>query len=204
MSVPISDTWLERVVSGVDERARKRVAHLRVEHPHATPRELSERLVRSYARRAGLGGAATGTLSLVALPVALPAGLAVTLTLEAELLASLLVVYGHDVSGEGGRARLYALWAGAGLADAVKNAGLGLGAGALAAVLAGSVPGQLLRRLQPWLVKAVLKRLGLGWVPRVLKLWPVVGAPVGYVLDSAAVGALGRLAVEALETRAAA
>lgn len=202
MSEPLSESWLERVVAGVDGRARKRVAHLRVEHPDAAPRELAEKLVRSYARRAGLGGAATGTLSLVALPVGLPAGLALTLALEAELLASLLVVYGHEVSGDAGRARLYALWAGAGLADAAKNAGLGLGAQTLAAVLAGSLPGQLLRRLQPWLVKAILKRLGLGWVPRILKLWPVVGAPVGYVLDRAAVAALGRVAIEALETQA--
>lgn len=202
MSASLPDHWLERVVSGVDERARQRVAHLRLEYPHATPRELSERLVRTYARRAGLGGAATGTLSLVALPAGLSVGLALTLTIEAELLASLLVVYGHEISGEGGRAKLYALWAGAGVADAVKNAGLGLGAGALGAVLAGSLPGQLLRRLQPWLIKAVLKRLGLGWVPRVLKLWPVMGAPVGYLLDRAAVGALGHLAIEALEARA--
>jgi len=35
-----------------------------------------------------------------------------------------------------------------------------------------------------------------------LKLWPVVGAPVGYLLDRAAVGALGHLAIEALEARA--
>lgn len=198
---PPESSLLERALAGVEERARKRVAVLRIEHPNETPRALGERLVTSYARRAGLGGAATGTLSLITLPVGLPAGIALTLAVEAELLASLLVAYGHDVDGESGRAKLYALWAGGALADAAKNAGLSIGAKAIGEVLAGTLPVQLVRRLQPWLVKAILKRLGLGWVPGVLKLWPLVGAPIGYLLDSGAVKALGRTALDELEAR---
>ena len=202
MSAAPDASWLERIADGARERARRRVAVLRAKHPEDDRKALAERLVRSLARRAGLGGAASATLSLVALPVGLPAGVAFTLATEAELLLSLLELYGHEAADEAGRVKLYALWAGGGLADAAKSVGLGTGAAALGAVLAGSLPARIIRSLNPALVRAVLGRLGLGWVPRVLRLWPVLGAPIGYVADRAAVGALGQAAIEALESAA--
>lgn len=151
--------------------------------------------------RAGLLGAATGTLALIALPIGLPAGVAVTLLIEAELLFSLIALYGMSSRGPAGRLRLYALWAGAGFADAAKGAGLRLGADAFGRVLAGSLPARIIARLDPVLLRAILRRLGLGWLPRALKMWPLLGAPVGFALDRAAVRALGRDALETLEAR---
>jgi hypothetical protein len=180
-------------------RADAKVAALRARFPEATRRELGERLVRSSAVRAGLFGAATGTLALIVLPIGLPAGVAVTLLLEAELLFALIALYGLSARGPAGRLRLYALWAGAGFADAAKGAGLRLGADALGRVLAGSLPARIIARLNPVLLRAILRRLGLGWLPRALKMWPLLGAPVGFALDRAALRSLGFAAVGTLE-----
>ena len=133
------------------------------------------------------------------MPVGLPAGVAVTLLLEAELLFALLALYELPARGPAGRLRLYALWAGAGFADAAKGAGLRLGANALGRAIAGSLPARIIARLNPLLLRAILHRLGLGWLPRALKLWPVLGAPVAFLLDRAALRALGAAAVETLE-----
>lgn len=195
--------WVDRIADRARERASRRVASLKALHPDEDRRALGERLVRSMSRRAGLGGAASATLSLIALPVGLPAGVAFTLATEAELLLSLLEVYGHDPDDEVGRLKLLALWAGAGVADAAKNVGMNAGVAAVGAVLAGSLPARLIRSLHPALVRAVLRRLGLGWLPRALKLWPVLGAPIGYVADRAAVAALGRAALTSLDEAAA-
>ncbi len=193
---------LDAIVEKARERARFRIAALRLEHPGQDEVALGRRLVASMALRAGLVGAATGTLSLVALPVGLPAGVAISLLLEAELIFALLELYGVDTEGEQGQLKLYALWAGAGFADAAKSVGLRAGATAVGRVLRGSLPGRIIRRLNPVLWKAILRRLGLDWLPRAAKFWPVLGAPIGFALDRAALRALGDATLATLDDAA--
>jgi|GEM_PF-1848645 len=200
--------FLPKLIDEARARGKKRVARLRADFPGEDARALGERLLRSSANRAGWFGAATGAVSLFALPLGLPAGVAVTLFLEAELIVALLEVYGLEAEGERGRLRLVALWAGAGFADAAKTAGLRVGTQALGRVLAGSLPARLIARLNPVLLRAILKRLGMGFLPRVLKLWPLLGAPIAYAIDRSALRTLGRgvlatLDEVALEKRAA-
>ena len=163
---------------------------------------LGRTLVGAMALRAGFAGAATGTLSLVALPLGLPAGIAVSLLLEAELIFALLELYGLDTEGDQGRLKLYALWAGAGFADAAKSLGMRAGATAIGRVLRGSLPGRIIRRLHPELIKAILRRLGLGWLPRAARFWPLLGAPVGFLLDRAALHTLGEATLATLDDAA--
>ena len=193
---------LDAIVEKARERARFRIAALRLEHPGQDEVALGGRLVASMALRAGLLGAATGTLSLVALPVGLPAGVAISLLLEAELIFALLELYGVDTEGEQGQLKLYALWAAAGFADAAKSVGLRAGATAVGRVLRGSLPARIIRRLNPALWKAILRRLGLEWLPRAAKFWPVLGAPIGFALDRAALRALGNATLATLDDAA--
>ena len=195
-------SWFAAVVEKARERARSEVAAVRAANPKEDEVALGRRLVRTAANRAGLYGAATGVLALVTLPIGLPAGVAATMFVEAGLLFALLELFGLDTRGEEGRLRLYALWAGGGFADAAKSAGLRAGASALGRVLRESLPGQIIRRLNPALVRAILKRLGLGWIPRALKLWPVLGAPISYLLDRSAVSSLGEAALATLHDEA--
>jgi hypothetical protein len=190
------------IVEQARTKARARVAAARVEHPGEDEVDLGRRLIRSAATRAGLWGAATGTVALVAMPVGLPAGVAISLAVEAQLVFALLELYGLDTEGEQGRLRLYALWLGAGFADAAKSAGLRTGARALGRILWESLPGQIIRKLNPELLKAILRRLGLGWLPRALKMWPVLGAPIAFALDRAAVRALGEATLATLDDEA--
>jgi hypothetical protein len=183
-------------------KAKARVAALRLEHSSEDEFDLGRRLVRSAATRAGLWGAATGTIALVVAPIGLPAGVAASLAVEAELIFALLALYDLDSEGEEGRFRLYALWLGAGFADAAKSAGLRMGARAIGRVLWESLPGQIIRRLNPVLLKAILRRLGLGWLPRALKLWPILGAPVAFALDRAALRTLGEATLATLDDEA--
>ncbi len=192
----------EALAEKARERARFRIAALRLEHPGEDEVSLARRLIASMSLRAGVAGAATGTLSLVALPLGLPAGIAVSLLLEAELIFSLLELYGMETEGEQGRLKLYALWAGAGFADAAKSVGLRAGATALGRVLRGSLPARIIRRLNPALLKAILRRLGLGWLPRAAKLWPVLGAPIAFALDRAALRTLGEATLATLDDSA--
>jgi len=193
---------LEALTEKARERARFRIAALRLEHPGEDEVSLARRLIASMSLRAGVAGAATGTLSLVALPLGLPAGIALSLLLEAELIFSLLELYGMETEGEQGRLKLYALWAGAGFADAAKSVGLRAGANVVGRVLRGSLPVRIIRRLNPALLKAILRRLGLGWLPRAAKLWPVLGAPIAFALDRAALRTLGEATLATLDDSA--
>jgi uncharacterized protein (DUF697 family) len=194
--------FFDELVEKARVKARARVAAARAEHPGEDEVDLGRRLIRSAATRAGLWGAATGTVALVAMPVGLPAGIAISLAVEAQLVFALLELYGLDTEGEQGRLRLYALWLGAGFADAAKSAGLRMGARALGRVLWESLPGQIIRRLNPVLLKAILRRLGLGWLPRALKMWPILGAPIAFALDRAAVRTLGEATLATLDDEA--
>ncbi|HET7785440.1 MAG TPA: hypothetical protein VIR81_10280 [Myxococcales bacterium] len=194
--------WFEQATEKARDRARFRVAALRLSHPGEDQVALGRRLVASSALRGGLAGAATGSLALFALPLGLPAGMAVSLFVEAELIFALLELYELDTSGEAGRLKLYTLWAGAGFAGAARSAGLRTGARAVGRVLEGSVPVRIIRRLNPALLKAILRRLGLGWLPRTAKLWPLLGAPVSFVLDRAALRALGNATLATLDDEA--
>jgi hypothetical protein len=127
---------------------------------------------------------------------------AVSLLLEAELIFAMLEVYEVDTEGEQGTLKLYALWAGAGFADAAKSVGMRAGARAIGRVLSGSLPVRIIRRLHPALVRAILRRLGLGWVPKAAKMWPLLGAPVGFALDRAALRALGEATLATLDDAA--
>jgi hypothetical protein len=193
---------LDEVIERARGKAFRRVAALRAVHPDEDEVALGQRLVRAAAIRAGWTGAATGTLALFTLPIGLPAGIAASLLHEAELIFALLELYGLDTEGDAGRARLYALWASAGFADAAKSVGLRAGARAIGGVLRGSLPGRVLRRLNPALVKAILARLGMGWVTKAMKLWPVLGAPVAYAIDRAALKALGDATLVTLDDAA--
>ena len=97
------------------------------------------------------------------------------------------------------KTRMYALWAGAGFADAAKSAGVRLGANAVRRALAGSLPARIIARINPVLLRAILRRLGLGWLPRAARLWPLLGAPVGFALDRTALRALGSAALDVLD-----
>ncbi|HEY5676990.1 MAG TPA: hypothetical protein VIR81_09400, partial [Myxococcales bacterium] len=88
--------WFEQAVEKARDRAKVRVAELRVSHPNEDQVALGRRLVSSSALRAGLAGAASGSLSLIALPLGLPAAMAVTLFVEAELIFALLELYELD------------------------------------------------------------------------------------------------------------
>jgi len=190
---------LDVIVENARQRARFRVAALRLEHPGLDEVALGQKLVAAVALRAGFAGAATGALSLVALPLGLPAGIAVSLLLEAELIFALLDLYEVDTGGEQGRLKLYALWAGAGFADAAKSVGMRAGATAIGRILRGSLPARIIRKLNPALVRAILRRLGLGWLPRAAKFWPVLGAPIGFALDRAALRSLGSATLATLD-----
>ncbi len=126
----------------------------------------------------------------------------VALFFEAELIFALLQLYELDTAGEAGRLKLYTLWAGAGFAGAAKSAGLRTGARAVGRILEGSVPVRIIRRLNPALLKAILRRLGLGWLPRTARLWPLLGAPVSFMLDRAALRTLGNATLATLDDEA--
>jgi hypothetical protein len=194
--------WFEQATEKARDRAKFRVAALRLSYPGEDQVSLGHRLVASSALRGGLAGAATGSLALFALPLGLPVGMAVSLFIEAELIFTLLELYELDSSGDAGRLKLYTLWAGAGFAGAARSAGLRTGARAVGRVLEGSVPVRIIRRLNPALLEAILRRLGLGWLPRTAKLWPLLGAPVSFVLDRAALRTLGSAALATLDDEA--
>src|SRR5207244_842947 len=82
------------------------------------------------------------------------------------------------------------------------SVGLRTGARAIGRVLRESLPGQIIRRLNPALLKAILRRLGLGWVPRAMKMWPLLGAPIAFALDRAALRTMGEATLATLDEAA--
>jgi hypothetical protein len=64
MSEATGPGYLDDLATQARLRAQARVAGLRARYPKEPRRLLADRLVAAFARRAGLGGAATGVLSV--------------------------------------------------------------------------------------------------------------------------------------------
>ncbi len=160
--------------------------------------ELGEELVRRSALRAGLLGAATGTLALFTLPISLPRASRARSSSRRSSSSPCSRSTGSTAAASwGGCASPRSGW-GRSCRRRQERRAARL-ANLLGRALAGTLPARPIARLEPALLRAILKRFGLGFVPRLFKLWPILAAPIGFVLDRAALRALGRSALDALE-----
>lgn len=183
---------------------RERVERLRAEHPHATTDELAQRLVKATRRRVTATAAASGAAAIApGLGTLVALGSAGGQTLfaleqETELVLSIAMLYGHELSGSDERLLEALVVVGiSGGAVQLRENLLVAGGQRVTVVAFRRLPEAFLARAGGHVLTRLLTRLGatraVAAAGRAAPL--AVGMAVGAGFDWLAVTALGRAAI---------
>ncbi len=141
--------------------------------------------IRLAYTQAGATGFVTNLGGVLALPVALPANFIGTAAVQMRLIAKIAAVRGYDLQSEEVKAFVFACLLGNAAMDALKDAGVRIGA---------RVAPMVLQRLNQTVMARLLARLGAAGAMNLTKVVPLLGGVVGGGLDAASTRVIGRMA----------
>jgi uncharacterized protein (DUF697 family) len=153
----------------------------------------ADRLIRWQVIKAGTTGFLTGMPGLIAMPVTIPADLAVVLFIQIRMIATLAHMGGYDLHDDRVRTLVYACTAGNGAKDILKNAGIIIGKNMAKASLQ-RLSGKALVQINKSVGFRLLTKFGQKGVLNLGKLVPVVGGIIGGTFDSSATYTIGKIA----------
>ncbi len=195
---------LERAVNTREPAIRAKIEALRAAHPGYTSDRLAATLIRSTRRRVAATGAVSGAISIApGLGTVLAIGTVTSQSLyaleqEIELVLSIAMVYGHELSGSDERV-LEALVV-VGLASGalkLREDVLVTGGERLAVAAFRRLPGSIVTHSGGRILTRLLSRVATGSAGRVAaRVIPIgVGVAIGATFDWLSVTGLGRVAV---------
>jgi hypothetical protein len=150
-------------------------------------------LIRVHVRLAATTGFVTGLGGLLTLPVAIPVGVGGYYLLGARLAAGVAHLRGYDVHSEDVRTAVLLTMLGSAGTEIVKDAGIKIGTKGLAAALA-KVPGKVFIEINKKVGFRLVTKGGTKGVINGGKLVPLIGGPIGAIVDGVSMKATGRYA----------
>lgn len=196
---------LAHAVSSREPAIRGRVEILRARHPYLTNDQLALQLIRSTRRRVASTGALSGAAAIApGLGTILAIGTVTSQALyaleqEIELVLSIAMIYGHELSGSDERVLEAIVVVGiTGGAVKLREGAIVTGSERLAVAAFRRVPSTLLAHGGGHIVTRILTRLlSGGMLKGAARLVPIgVGVAAGAGFDWLAVTALGRAAMK--------
>lgn len=181
----LTDWLVARACKGVPpfESAAALAAHYLAPGAHRTPKAAARALVQHEMGKTFGAGFVTGLGGFVALPVALPAGMAMSLLLQARMVAAIAILFGHDPRHPGVHTSIL-LSLEAGFApEGVRRVGAKLGKWAAARTLNKVAP-EALVQLNERVGANLLRRAGRNKWGVFGRAVPVVGALVAGGMDA--------------------
>lgn len=149
---------------------------------YATDEEAIDALIRWQIAKAAAAGFVTNLGGAVTLPVALPANVLSALYIQIRMVAAIAVLRGHELKSDRVRTVVLACLCGTSLADMIKEAGMGVGAG-LAQQAVASLSSEAVKRIKhAGKIEALRRASG---ALNFSKLTPLLGGLVAGVLDGA-------------------
>lgn len=159
-----------------------------------SPLDHAKQVVRVQITKASTAGFLTGLGGVVTLPVMMPVNLASVLVIQMQMLAAIAKLAGHDPRSDRVRTFMFACMAGESSAELLKPLGIDL-AKRVAEVALRRIPGVTLRAINQKVGFRLVTKFGTKGVVNGSKLVPLVGAPVGALIDGLTTKAMGSAAV---------
>lgn len=153
-------------------------------------------LIASQKRLAFSSGLLTG-LTGAALPLAVPASLALGLFLKLRLVAAIAILRGYDLDAPGAKAVCAACLCGSPVPDLLREAGVDFGPGVTSRGMASLMP-SLADAVARQVRNTLTAKLGAKGLAGFGKALPLIGGLFGGLAESASIKAAGRRAREAL------
>ena len=142
---------------------------------------------------AGTAGFVTNIGGVLTLPVAVPANLLSTATIQLTLVARIAAARGYDVTSPEVRAVAVACLVGSKITEVLGEVGVAIG-NKLAQAVVNQVSGAVLTKINQTVGFRLLTKAGQQGVVNLTKLVPVAGGIVGGTIDAASTLAVGKAA----------
>jgi len=172
------------------------VEKLREQNAGISEDDLAEKIVSRKSLKNGFVGAATGLPGLIALPVTIPADLIASWRIQAFMAMSVAHVYGHTSKTTDLKTDLYLIFAGESAKEAVKRFGIEVGKAITKKAVQKYITRDIMVKIWSVLGRQIITKAGQKSLTSLLRLVPLVGAPIGFGFDWAATRALGRFAIK--------
>lgn len=170
---------------------------------NGSPEAAARSLVNWQSGKAGAAGFVTGLGGLITLPVAIPANLAATLTLQIQMIAAIAHMGGHDVRSEKVRTLVFIALTGNAAADILKDIGIRIGA-QMTKRLLNQISGRTLTAINRRVGIRLLAKTGASGLVNLGKIVPLIGGVIGGGIDIATTQTIGATAIRMFITPAGA
>ena len=178
------------------------VDKFREQNPDLDNDELAEKIVSRSAMKNGLLGALSGLGGLITLPVTVPADVVGSWRIQATMVLAIAYVYGHTNKTTDLKTDLYIVLAFDAAKEALKRAGIAVGKAATRKAVQKYVTQAVMMKIWAVLGRKIISKAGEKSVANLMRMAPLVGAPIGFAFDWAAAKAVGANAIKYYSGRA--
>lgn len=146
------------------------------------PEKAAVAFINNQIAKCGLSGFLSGLGGLLVLPIAVPANVGSVLYVQLRMIAVIAKMGGFDVRSDQVQTLVYACLTGSAIADVLKQAGIEVGEKfAIAAI--NKIPGKVLISINKKVGFRLLTKFGEKGVVNFVKLVPLTGGLIGWVVD---------------------
>jgi hypothetical protein len=190
------DAVIGWVASHKPENIRAYVDNLRAQNPGISNDDLARKIVKRKAFKSGLVGATTGVGGLIVLPATIPIDLGLTWRIQAAVALSTAYAYGNTADTLDLKTDLYLILAGDSAKEALKRAGIEVAKEVTKRAVSRYVTRDVMKRVCAVIGRKIVTKAGEKSLTSLVKLVPLVGAPIGFAADWAATRTVGHYAIK--------
>ena len=190
------DKLIDFVIQTDPEQIKEYVDKLREQNPEITDDALAHKIINRKSVKNGLIGAITGLGGLITLPIAIPANLTATWRVQAAMACAIAYVYGHTLNTTDLKTDIYIILAGDSAKEALKRFGIEISKAATKKAIEKYVSREVMMKIWAVIGQKIITKAGEKSLTSLIKMVPLVGAPVGFAFDWTSTRAVGVTAIK--------
>lgn len=190
------DNLIEYVIQTDPVQVKAYVDKLREQNPDITDDALARKIINRKSIKNGLIGAITGLGGLITLPIAIPANLATTWRVQATMACAIAYVYGHNFATTDLKTDIYIIMAGDSAKEAFKRVGIEISKAATKKTIEKYVTREMMTKIWAIIGRKIVTKAGEKSLTSLVKMVPLVGAPVGFAFDWTSTRIVGETAIK--------
>jgi len=190
------DKLIDFVIQTDPVQVKEYVDKLREQNPGITDDALARKIINRKSIKNGLVGAITGLGGLITLPIAIPANLATTWRVQATMACAIAYVYGHTFTSTDLKTDIYIILAGDSAKEAFKRFGIEISKAATKKTVEKYVTREIMTKIWAVIGQKIVTKAGEKSLTSLVKMVPLVGAPVGFAFDWTSTRIVGQTAIK--------
>lgn len=190
------ESVMDYVISMDSVSIKDYVNKLYEQNPGISSDELAQKILQRKSIKNGLIGAITGIGGLITLPVSIPTDLVCSWRIQASMAFSIAYIYGHTKDTTDLKTDLYLILAGDSGKNALKRFGIEISKNITKKAVDKYITRDIMVKIWKVVGQKIITKAGEKSMISFMKMVPLVGAPVGFVIDWTSSQAVGRIAIK--------